>query len=255
MTRRRYLFALALFPALLLGSCHSSRQTTLTLSVAASLIDAMTVLQADYRQSHPDIVFRDNYGASGTLALQVQQGAPVDIFFSAASQPMDTLDSKGLLAAGTRRDLLRNDIVLIAPENSTLKDFDGLVEKSVKLVALGDPASVPAGQYAQQTLNALKLFERIKPKVVYGKDVRQVLTYVETGNADAGIVYVTDAHSSPRVRIVATAPAGSHAPIVYPVAVLKNSKNQPAATGFLDYLITPAARLIFEKQGFTVNQQ
>ena len=253
MTCRRLFSALVLFPALLLSSCNHSKRTTLTLSVAASLTDAMNSLEATYSHDHPNVSFRNNYGASGTLSLEIRQGAPVDIFFSAASKPMDLLESESRLEPGTRRDLLGNDIVLIAPQDSKLKDFDGLVDKSVRLVALGDPASVPVGQYGAQTLTQLKLLDRIKPKVVYGKDVRQVLTYVETGNADAGIVYATDARVSSKVRVVTTAPANTHAPIVYPVAVVKGSKNQAAATAFLDYLQSPDARMVFEKQGFTVN--
>jgi molybdate transport system substrate-binding protein len=253
MICRRFLSGLLLLPALLLISCNSSKPPALTLSVAASLTDTMTALEAAYKQDNPNVSFHNNYGGSGTLALQIQQGAPVDIFFSAASKPMDDLDTKGLLLPGMRRDLLRNDIVLIAPKDSKLKDFDGLVDSQVKRIALGDPASVPAGQYGQQTLTALKLYDRVKSKLVFGNDVRQVLSYVETGNAEAGIVYATDARSSDKVRVLATAPANTHAAIVYPVSVVKASKQQMAATSFLDFLQTPPARLIFEQHGFTVN--
>jgi molybdate transport system substrate-binding protein len=157
-----------------------------------------------------------------------------------------------MIVAGTRRNLLRNSLVLIAPLDSTLHDFQGLTQDSVRLIALGDPASVPAGQYGRQTFAALHLLDKLNGKVVLAKDVRQVLTYVETGNADAGLVYATDAMTSRNVRIVATAPEASHDPIVYPVAVMKGSPNENAARGFVDYLESSAAKGIFVEHGFTI---
>lgn len=235
-----------------LVACRGPQHVNLTLSVAASVKDAIAEAQADYRHDHPDIDFRDNFGASGTLAGQIDQGAPVDIFFSAADKPMDDLEHKGLVAAGTRHILLRNSLVLIAPQGSQLKDFQGLTGRSVRSIALGDPASVPAGQYGRQTLTALHLFDLLKAKFVFGKDVRQVLTYVETGDADAGLVYATDALTSTKVKVVTSAPESSHDPIVYPAAVIKGSHNEEAARKFVDYLSSPAAQAIFQKHGFTI---
>jgi len=120
------------------------------------------------------------------------------------------------------------------------------------LIALGDPASVPAGQYGRQTLIALHLLDTLNSKLVFAKDVRQVLTYVETGNADAGLVYATDAQASGKVRVVATAPESSHDPIVYPAAVVKGTQNEDTARKFLDYLSSPVARAIFVRHGFTI---
>ena len=160
-----------------------------------------------------------NYAASGTLALQIEQGAPVDVFLSAAPKQMDDLQTKGLLAEGSRRDLLRNEIVLVVPKDSTgVTSFQDLLKPSVKHVALGEPTSVPAGQYAQQVLTKLGIAEAVNAKAVFAKDVRQVLTYVETGDADAGIVYSTDALESAKVRVAAQAPEDSHAPVIYPSA-------------------------------------
>jgi molybdate transport system substrate-binding protein len=165
---------------------------------------------------------------------------------------MDDLEAKGLIAPGTRRNLLRNSLVLIAPLDSPLHDFQGLTDPSVRLIALGDPAGVPAGQYGRQTLAAQHLLDRLNKKFVLGGDVRQVLTYVETGNADAGIVYATDAQTSGRVRIVAVAPDWSHDAIVYPAAVVKASQNGGVAREFIDYLSTPEAQAIFVRHGFTI---
>jgi molybdate transport system substrate-binding protein len=231
---------------------HASAQTTLSISAAASLKDAITEAEAAYNQSHAHLEFSNNFGSSGTLAMQIDQGAPADVFLSAAPKPMDDLEAKGLIVAETRRNLLRNSLVLIVPLDSAIKDFQGLTGNSVRVIALGDPASVPAGQYGRQTLSSLHLLASLNAKLVLAKDVRQVLTYVETGNADAGLVYATDAQISSKVRVVATAPDSTHDPIVYPVAVVKGSRTEAAARSFVEYLSGPAAKAIFVKHGFTI---
>jgi len=229
-----------------------SAQTTLSVSAAASLKDALADVEMAYAKSQTHLEFRNNFGSSGTLAMQIDQGAPADVFLSASAKPMDDLEAKGLIAAGTRGNLLRNALVLIAPLDSRLHDFQGLAGSAVRTIALGDPASVPAGQYGRQTLASLHLLDKVNAKLVLGKDVRQVLTYVETGNADAGFVYATDAQNSGKVRVVATAPESTHDPIVYPVAVVKGSPNEQAARRFVGYLSSPAAKAIFVSHGFTI---
>jgi molybdate transport system substrate-binding protein len=243
------LFALWLI-ASMLPACRPSQRPTITLSVAASLQDAIVEVEAGYQREHGALDFRNNFGSSGTLAREIEQGAPVDAFVSAGTRPMDDLQNKGLLVPGTRMNLLRNSLVLIAPRDSKLAGFDGLTEPGVRLVALGDPASVPAGQYGKQALTSLNLYDKLRNKIVLGKDVRQVLTYVETGNADAGLVYATDALISTRVRVVAAAPESSHDPIVYPLGIVAGARNEAAARAFLSYLGTPAARAVFIKRGF-----
>jgi molybdate transport system substrate-binding protein len=248
-------FALLIPLAGLFSACHAQTQVTLTVSAAASLKDALAEAEAGYRQSHANIGFVNNFASSGTLAAQIDQGAPVDVFLSAAARPMDELESKGLIAAGTRRNLLRNTLVLIAPLDSGLRGFEGLADGSIRSIALGDPASVPAGEYARQTLASLHLLDKLKAKFEFGSDVRQVLTFVETGNADAGLVYATDAQASGKVRIVAAAPESAHDPIVYPAAVVKGSRGEEAARKFVEYLGSPAAQAIFAKHGFTMAAQ
>jgi len=238
--------------AAMIGACHAPQRVTLTLSAASSLQDALGEVEATYKQSHANVDFSNNFASSNTLARQIDQGAPADVFLSAAAKPMDQLEQKGLLAAGTRRDLLRNSLVLIAPRDSQLRDFQGLTDRSIREIALGDPASVPAGQYGRQTLVSLGLWERLNAKLVLGKDVRQVLSYVETGNADAGLVYATDALASTKVRVVALAPESSHEPIVYPVAVVKASHSDEAARRFVESLASPVAQAIFKKHGFAM---
>lgn len=220
--------------------------------MAASLTEAIQEIETDYHRDHPSVDVKNNFGSSGTLAQQIEQGAPVDVFLSAASKPMDELEQRGAIASGSRRDLLRNALVLIVPRYSKLTSFSQLTDAGVRRIALGDPASVPAGQYGQQTLSSLHLLDAVRTKLVLGKDVRQVLSYVETGNADAGLVYATDARTSTNVRVVATSPDSSHDPIIYPAAVVAHSSNKTVAQSFVDFLSSPEAKAVFMRRGFTV---
>ncbi|MGH9731993.1 MAG: molybdate ABC transporter substrate-binding protein [Candidatus Acidiferrales bacterium] len=249
---------LALLTCIVLAGCggsaiHSPNQpVSLTVSAAISLKEPLDALAQDYNQQHPDVRVICNYGASGTLQHQIEQGAPVDVFISAGEKQMDTLQNENLLAPGTRRDLLANALVLIAPADSTtVRDFNDLTKSSVKSVAVGEPRTVPAGMYAEQVLEHLHLLPALKSKIVYAQDVREVLAYVETGNASAGLVYATDARISTRVRVVAAAPSAAHDPILYPVAVLNASKSPQAARALLDALESPQSFALFEKYGFT----
>lgn len=223
----------------------------LTVAAAASVQEAMKAVQAAYGTVAPNITITYNFGSSGSLAQQIAQGAPSDVFLSASPQWMDDLEAKSEILDGSRQDLLRNTMVLIVPpDNATVADFKELGLPAVGKVAIGEPESVPAGSYAKAVLTSLNLFDALQPKLVFGKDVRQVLTYVETGNVDAGLVYATDALSSDQVQVVATAPAGSHAPIVYPVAVVQDSEDTNAAQAFVDFLFSDRAIAIFQAYGF-----
>jgi molybdate transport system substrate-binding protein len=242
----------ALLTSALLAACSHS-PATLTVSVAASLQDCMPGLARLYENAHPNVKLAFNYGGSGALVEQIQNGAPADVLLAAAAAPMDKLAAAGLIDPGTRRDLLRNDIVLIAPKDSTHPaSFRDLADPSIKLIALGDPASVPAGEYGREALDHLGLLDAVRPRLVLAKDVRQVLAYVQSGNADAGIVYSTDAQSSRQVRIVQAAPEGSHQPIVYPAAVTRTSAHPAESRAFLDFLLTAPAARVFTDRGFTV---
>jgi molybdate transport system substrate-binding protein len=242
--------------AMTLGGCRPNKRVSLTISAAASLQETLGEVETAYAFGHTAVNFRNNFGSSGTLAREIEQGAPVDAFISAAAKPMDDLERKGLIVTGTRVNLLHNSLVLIAPLDSKLQGFAELRDQSTRLIAVGDPASVPAGQYAQQTLIALHLYDQVKGKLVLGKDVRQVLAYIETGNADAGFVYATDAQVSHRVRVIAVVPESAHDPIVYPAAVVKASENQEASRGFVEFLgSSPEAKAIFMKHGYTLASQ
>ncbi|MGC1395509.1 MAG: molybdate ABC transporter substrate-binding protein, partial [Coleofasciculaceae cyanobacterium] len=204
-------------------------------------------------QTNKNITY--NFGASGALQQQIENGAPVDIFISASKKQMDALDAKNLLIKETRRNLLTNSLVLIVPKSSVgLSDFRQLTDSKIKKIAIGELRSVPAGQYAEEVLTKLGILEQVKPKLVLGNNVRQVLSTVASGNADAGIVYLTDAKISQQIKIAAIA-ENSHSPIVYPVAILKSSKNVAAAKEYLQLLSSNQAKVIFEKYGFGINVQ
>jgi molybdate transport system substrate-binding protein len=236
-----------------LGDGCSHPPVTLTVSVAASLQNAIAELTPLYQSAHPGVKLAFNYGGSGMLEQQIENGAPADVFVSAAPGPMDKLAAAGLIDASTRRDLLHNTIVLIAPKASTAPaSFEDLATPAIKLIALGEPASVPAGDYGRQVLEHLNLLDAVRAKLVLAKDVRQVLTYVETGNTDAGIVYSTDARESYQVRVVAVAPESSHRPVIYPAAVIKASHAPDEARALLLFLEGPQAGGIFAAHGFSV---
>jgi molybdate transport system substrate-binding protein len=206
-----------------------------------------------YRRSHGDVNLSFNFGASGALLQQIEQGAPVDIFISAAQGQMDTLAQKGALVPRTRRNLANNQLALIVPQGARAAEgFERLTSLDIKRIAIGEPRSVPAGEYAEQVLKKLALLNAVKPKLVYGNNVRQVLAMVESGNAEAGFVYVTDAKISDKVKVAIIADDNDHSQIVYPIAVLKSSKNIDAAKTFVQYLASSEAKRVLRKYGFIV---
>ncbi len=235
-------------------STPANQSASLTISAAASLKDVMAEIKLLYQQEKPNIKLTYNFGSSGSLQRQIEQGAPVDIFISAATNKMDILEKKGLLLGNTRKNLLKNEIVLIVPKKpaTEIRNFPDLSKGNIQKIAMGEPKSVPAGQYAKQVLTTLKIFEQVKPKAVFARDVRQALNYVETGNVDAGIVYLSDAKSSAQIKIVATAPADSHSTVVYPVAVVKRTRNIQAAKDLIEFLSHNRAKTAFESQGFNL---
>ena len=227
------------------------RSVSLTVSAAASLKDALTEIDRGFERAQPGVRVELNSGASGMLEVQIEKGAPVDAFISAAPEPMDALAAKGLLLPETRVDLLRNELVLIVPKDSkNVAAFRDLQRPDVRIVAMGDPRTVPAGVYAQQVLTAMGIYTNVKSKAVLATDVRQVLADVETASADAGLVYATDAAISRQVRVVAAAPAGTHQAIVYPGAVLRDAMHPDVVRAYLLFLRSPAARAIFSRYGF-----
>lgn len=229
---------------------------TLLVSAAASLQDALKEIQPLFQKTQSNIKVNYNFGASGALQQQIEQGAPADIFFSAATKQMNALQDKNLILTDTRRNLLTNSLVLIVPSNSRLNidNFSQLTVTNVKRIAVGEFRSVPVGQYSEELFQKLGILQQVRPKLVFGNNVRNVLAAVESGNADAGIVYTTDARLSNKVRVVATASKNLHSPIVYPIAVVSNSKNLESAKEYLRFLTDNSARSVFEKYGFGVGK-
>lgn len=254
--KKYFLVGVLLLAVLLAGCTKKEAQTTtpptvqLNVAAAASLKDAANELEAIYSKKHPEVKIYYNLAASGTLQHQIEQGAPTDLFISAGVKQMDALAQENLIVADSRQNLLGNQLVLIAGKNSTLKDFNGLTDQTINKVSIGTPETVPAGKYAQDTLTSLKLYNQIQSKLVLAKDVRQVLTYVQTENVDAGLVYRSDTYNVNDIKIIATAPENSHKPIVYPMAIIKASKNQSAARDFANFLASPEAAQIFSKYQF-----
>ncbi|MEM7553653.1 MAG: molybdate ABC transporter substrate-binding protein [Cyanobacteria bacterium P01_A01_bin.84] len=229
----------------------------LTVSSAASMQNAMTEVGQVYQEEHPNTKITYNFASSGTLTQQIKQGAPVDVFISANEKFMNELDKKNLLLPETRKDLLKNDIVLIIPSKNNISNisnisFQELTSPKIKRFSIGDPESVPAGEYARQVLTSLKIYDQIKPKTVFAKDVRQVLSYVELGNVDAGIVYATDAKISNQVKVVATALENTHKPILYPVTAIKRTQNSEIAKKFIQFLFSDRATDVFKNHGFQI---
>jgi len=214
----------------------------------------MEELQILYKAANPDVTLTFTFGSSGTLQQQIEQGAPVDVFMSAALKQMKALEDGGLILTDTKKELLENKIVLIVPKDSDLEitSFEDILKAPV--IALGEPSSVPVGQYSEEVFTYLGILDKVMEKVTYGKDVTEVLTWVATGNADAGVVYATDAKSSDDVTVVAEAPAESTSKVLYPVAVIKDTKVEEAAKAFVEYLASEEAIGVFEEYGFTVNK-
>ena len=233
---------------------QKDRTVELHVAAAASLTDVMQEIAAAYEKEHPHVKVVFNFGSSGALQQAIQNGGQTDLFFSAAQKQMNALEKDGLLAEGTRRDLLINEVVLIVPAEGgkNLQDFKELTRADIQHIVLGEPKGVPVGQYAEEVFTSLAILEPIKAKAVYGSDVRQVLSWVETGDADCGVVYATDAAVSKKVRVAAKAPAGSHKPIVYPAAMLKDSKHPEEAKDFLNFVGNDDNKKLFAKYGFEV---
>jgi molybdate transport system substrate-binding protein len=244
--------SLAAFSLGLLLAISTARAESLTISAAISMKDALIDAGHAFEAKTGDqLTF--NFLASGPLMKQIEEGAPVDIFVSASHKQMDELKAKGLIDPVTERIIAKGELVLIVPvdEKDSPTNFAQLADSKFKRIAIGEPNSVPAGDYAMQTLRSLNLADVLKDRLQTAINVRQVLDYVERGEVDAGIVYRTDALSSGgKVRIVATADESTHKPIDYPAAVIKGSKAPAEAEKFLQYLGSSDGQGILKNHGF-----
>lgn len=226
-----------------------------TVFAAASMTDALQQVAKDYAKQNPknEVVF--SFASSSTLAKQVEEGAPADIFVSASNKWMKYLSEKDLTVKETEKVLVGNDLVLIAPVKSAVNSVDiakGEWINALKdsYLSVGDPAHVPAGQYAEEALTKLNLWDKVQDRLARAKDVRGALALVERAEAPYGIVYSTDAKISQQVKTVSVFPADSHKPVVYPVSILKDHDNTDSRD-FLKYLESDAAKKVLVGYGFS----
>lgn len=227
----------------------------ITVSSAISLKNAFEEIGRAFKGYHPEAKLLFNFGASGDLARQIEAGAPVDVFASAAQKDMDGIDRKGLILSGTRANFAGNGVVLVKPSLSSvqIESLEDLRKAEVKKVVIGNPKTVPAGRYAEEVLKSLNLRHGITDKLVLAENVRQALDYVARNEVDAGMVYATDAMiRSKEVRIVMKAPQGSHQPVVYPIGVVKGSKNEPLARDFITFVVSGIGQDILKRYGFAM---
>lgn len=261
MTMKK-LFVFGLILLLLVG-CTLQRETSpvedpglgaeLLVSAAASLANSLDEIGYLFEQLNDGMTVTYNYGSSGALQHQIEQGAPVDVFLSAGRRQMQNLIEEGFIDHAKSVNLLRNELVVIVPEvdGESWDDLSSLTLSEVQTIAIGEPLTVPAGEYAEEALVAGGIWDTVKRKIVYAKDVRQVLSYVETGNVDAGIVYNSDALSSSKVRIVYRFDAEDHILIEYPLGIVNDSRNPEAAMLYYEFLQSREVLEIFRRYGFT----
>jgi molybdate transport system substrate-binding protein len=233
--------------------CVAVHAGEVKLYAAASLIDVLTELSNAYQKSHPDVVIKKSFAGSSTLAKQIENGALADLFISADMDWVDYVQKRGLLNVSSRKKLLGNELVLIAPIESNVSV---LLDPAFNLntsfsgrICTGDTASVPVGKYAKQSLTHYNWWNKIESRLVGTEDVRTALAFVERSECGLGIVYKTDAQMSKKVKVVATFPDASHSPIEYPGALTKDAGAD--AKAFWTFLQSSDAKAVFTRYGFT----
>lgn len=245
---------LAFSAAVALPPAPASAADAIIVSAAVSLKNAFEEIGALYASlaGKPRPAF--NFGASGDLVAQIRGGAPVDIFAAAAARDMDSLEASGALLPGTRVDFAVNEIALVVPSVSSagISSFADLAKPGLARIAIVNPKTGPAGRYAEEVFANAGIADAVRPKLVLAENVRQVLDYAARAEVDAGVVYATDATLRPReVKIAAVAPAGSHRPVIYPIAVLKATTQAEAARAFLAAARSETGQAILARYGFT----
>ena len=243
-------FILALVACLCLAPAVQAEE--IHVAAAISMKEALTDAAIAWKsQSGDDVQFA--FGSSGAMSAQIRNSHGIDLFVSAAAKQMDDLQKDQMVDATSRRDIASNALVLVVPAGATFvpKQFVELTDPAIRKLAIGERRTVPAGEYAVTLLTNLKLVDAVRPKLVYGTNVRQVLLFVERGEADAGIVYATDARESgERVKVAVKADAKECPPIEYPAAVVTASDHAAAAQKFLDFLVSDAGQKILAARGF-----
>lgn len=233
-------------------SAPAGDKVQLIVSAAASLTESLEEIKPIYETAHPNITLAFNFGASGTLQKQIEQGAKADLFLSAGAKQMKALVEGKFIDPATQMNLLLNELVVVVPADggqpiASLEDLKGA---AFKKLAVGTPESVPAGNYAKEALEKAGLWDALQSKIVFTKDVKQVLNYVETGNTEAGFVYKTDALASTKAKIAFTVDKSSHSPITYPIGIIQATEHRPQVEALYSYLTSKEAVDIFVKHGF-----
>lgn len=245
------LAAAALFFAFSSAVFAGSREVTV--SAAISLKNVFEEMGRVFESQNKGVKIIFNFGASGDLAAQIEAGAPVDVFAPAAVEDMKKLERHAFVLKESRQNFASNSLVLVAPTSSRvpLSSFKDLTKPGIKRIASGNPESVPAGRYAEETFKYEKISDMIKDKLVFGENVRQVLDYVSRGEVDAAVVYRTDALlKQGEVRIIVEAPEAAHHPVLYPIAVVKGAKNEQAGKAFIAFVLSNEGKTILKKYGF-----
>ena len=243
---------IALLVLLVLGLPAVAGAQEMMFSVAISMKEAVETLGRQFMQNHSGVKLRYNFGSSGELQKQIEAGAPVDVFISAAQRQMDELEQKGLITTATRRVFARNVLTVIKPAGSTLdisKPTD-LSGPKVQHIVIGNPKTVPVGQYAEESLKSLGLWDQLQPKLVLAENVRQALDYVARDEVEAGFVYTTDVAVRSGLVVEAFRPAeDTYRPVTYPAAVIKASKQPALAQAFVDLLVSPDGQAALSRLG------
>jgi molybdate transport system substrate-binding protein len=251
---RKFVIAVIFFAGLVLISEVRAQSTyEITISAAMSLKDAFEKIGKAFMEKHPGTKVVFNFAGSGALARQIEAGAPVDVFASAAQKDMDDLEQKDLIVVNSRRDFAKNAVVLVKPATSPipLQSLQDLQRGEVKKLVIGNPKTVPAGRYAEEALRHFNLWEAIKEKLIFSEHVRQALDYVARNEVDAGLVYSTDAIArSKNVKVVTRLPEGSHRPVVYPIGVIKGRKEESLSRVFVDFVLSAEGQRVLNKYGF-----
>ncbi|WP_445475830.1 molybdate ABC transporter substrate-binding protein [Methanococcoides methylutens] len=243
---------------LVMPSSQADENTEITVSAAASLTESFTEIEQEFETRNPNIDVNFNFAGSGSLRMQIEAGAPIDVFASASQKHMDLLGSEELIDTDTRYDFAENSLVLVVPVSGeddgeeNIMTLEDLADGSVTKIAIGDPEVAPVGRYAKESLEEASLWANISEKLIYAETVKQVLVYVENGEVDAGFVYMTDATTSDmdKIEIVAEIPVTTS--ISYPIAIVSSSTEKEASQEFIDFVVSEEGKAIFEKYGFTV---
>lgn len=231
----------------------AAKKVELTVLAAASLTDVCDELKTQFEKDNPSVTINISYGGSGALQTQIEEGVPADVFMSAAMKQMTALDDEGLMDSDSILQLLENKVVMIVPKESdtSVSSFEDAATDAVTMIGLGEPGSVPVGQYSEEIFNSLGILDAVKEKANYGSDVRTVLSWVETAAVDCGVVYATDAYTSEDVRIVCEAPEGSCSKVLYPVGIVAASEHPDEAAAWLAFIQSEASMELFESYGFS----